>query len=277
MTNRLIGELRRLYLLADQRCVGPAPDGGEIVATPEQLARMLGGERALALAPVAADGTARVMVVCFEYAADWERVAALYQAVQEDLELPAPAISISGSAGFQLWFSFADPVAGHRLREFLGALRRNCLRDVPADRFRLFPDMDDVQSGSGLVPALCTQTGKWSAFIDPGMGRMFVDEPGLEMAPNMDRQADILAGLKSIEADAFAKALGILQAQDKGTGMDAGVDAGTPTQARLNPGSHFSNPKDFLLAVMNDPSASTDQRIDAAKALLPYFGSSARG
>jgi hypothetical protein len=273
MPSRLIEELRRLYLLADQRCVDPPPDGGEIVATPDQLARMLGGERTLALAPVAADGTARAMVVCFEYATDWERVAALYQAVQEDLALPAPAVSISGSAGFQLWFSFADPVAGHRLREFLGALRRNCLRDVPADRFRLFPDMDDVQSGPGLVPALWAQTGKWSAFIDPGMGRMFVDEPGLEMAPNMDRQADILAGLKSIEADAFAKALGVLQAQDEGTGIDAGMS----TQARLNSGNHFSNPKDFLLAVMNDPSASTDQRIEAAKALLPYFGSSPRG
>jgi hypothetical protein len=263
MANKLIAELRRLYFLADQRCVGRPPDDELSVATPDQLARMLAGEVALALAPVAADGATRAMVVRFEQAADWERVAALYQAAQEDLELPAPAVSVSGRTGFQLWFSLADPVAGNASRKFLNALRGRYLHDIPADRLRLFPANLDAPAGASLAPALCAQTGKWSAFIDPGMGSMFVDEPGLDMAPNMDRQADILAGVEGIDAGAFAKALSILQARDQAVR--------TPAPTKTSPGNQYSNPKDFLLAVMNDPSAGVDQRIDAAKALLPYF------
>jgi hypothetical protein len=33
----------------------------------------------------------------------------------------------------------------------------------------------------------------------------------------------------------------------------------------------FKDPKDFLLAVMNDQAAPTDIRIEAAQALMPYF------
>lgn len=33
----------------------------------------------------------------------------------------------------------------------------------------------------------------------------------------------------------------------------------------------FADPKDFLLAVMNDRRAPTDIRIEAAQALMPYF------
>lgn len=38
------------------------------------------------------------------------------------------------------------------------------------------------------------------------------------------------------------------------------------------PASHFNDPESFLLAVMNDPSAATLERIRAAEALLPYVG-----
>ncbi|NTV11175.1 MAG: terminase small subunit, partial [Zoogloea sp.] len=41
--------------------------------------------------------------------------------------------------------------------------------------------------------------------------------------------------------------------------------------ARLDVAGHFDDPKGFLLAVMNDPSAGAGLRIEAAKALLPYF------
>jgi len=33
----------------------------------------------------------------------------------------------------------------------------------------------------------------------------------------------------------------------------------------------YSDPKDFLMAVMNDQSAPADIRIEAAGALMPYF------
>jgi hypothetical protein len=41
------------------------------------------------------------------------------------------------------------------------------------------------------------------------------------------------------------------------------VAAGTAPEAR--------DPKRFLLAVMNDPATDMPLRIEAAKALLPYF------
>ncbi|HJV91893.1 MAG TPA: hypothetical protein VJ572_00385, partial [Azonexus sp.] len=133
---------------------------------------------------------------------------------------------------------------------------------------------------SELLPAQHEATGKWSAFIDPSLGAMFIDEPGLEMAPNMDRQAEILAAAKSIAAAEFQRALKRLEtpaAPDSGP-AEQGADqpaeaaraAGRP-HSPLNVGSYYSDPKSFLLAVMNDPSASAGQRIKAAKALLPYF------
>ncbi|MDU8357993.1 hypothetical protein [Pseudomonas syringae group sp. J309-1] len=33
----------------------------------------------------------------------------------------------------------------------------------------------------------------------------------------------------------------------------------------------FADPKDFLLAVMNDRRSPTDIRIEAAQALMPYY------
>ena len=42
-------------------------------------------------------------------------------------------------------------------------------------------------------------------------------------------------------------------------------------RSALNVGSGYRDPQSFLLAVMNDESASARQRIAAAKALLPYF------
>ncbi len=42
-------------------------------------------------------------------------------------------------------------------------------------------------------------------------------------------------------------------------------------RSALNVGSGYRDPQSFLLAVMNDESASARQRITAAKALLPYF------
>jgi hypothetical protein len=44
-----------------------------------------------------------------------------------------------------------------------------------------------------------------------------------------------------------------------------------PIGSTLNVGSNFSDPKSFLLAVMNDSSLSVDHRIEAAKVLMPYF------
>ena len=52
---------------------------------------------------------------------------------------------------------------------------------------------------------------------------------------------------------------------------ELGLQLTVPPSAGLAVGSGFVDPKSFLLAVMNDTSASARHRIAAAKALLPCF------
>ncbi|MBI2275989.1 MAG: hypothetical protein HYU74_01415 [Dechloromonas sp.] len=263
--NKLMTQLQRLYFLPARAGAIPDPATAELLL-------------------VSPDGMARTMVVKFERPGDWEQVARLYQAMQDELDLPAPIISISGHQGYSLWLSLAEPVPVALARRFLAALRRSYLAGIPDEKLELLPAPGQPASvalaASELVPTLHGPTGKWSAFIDPSLGAMFSDEPGLEMAPNMDRQAEILAGAKSIAAAEFQRALNRLEtpvAPDAGP-AEQGTDqpsevarvAGRP-HAQLNVGSQYNDPKSFLLAVMNDPSASAGQRIKAAKALLPYF------
>lgn len=298
--NKLIAELRRLYFLPDQQwhsrtqdAAGKVTDLAEGDLSPEVVAKVLAGEAGAGLDLVSAAGMARVMVVSFKRAGDWDLVANLYQAVQNDLDLPAPAVSVSGRAGYRIWFSLAEPVSVVQALDFLDALHVRYLPGIPASCLELHPGTDlPASTGKSivtLVPALHNATGKWSAFIDPSMGSMFVVEPGLEMAPNLERQASMLASLESIKDGAFQRALEMLRAEaqpdcradasHEGQTVDVptqtavlpGLAARSPQSGLLTVGSNFADPKSFLLAVMNDPSASTRQRIKAAKALLPYF------
>ncbi|WP_153130531.1 hypothetical protein [Dechloromonas hortensis] len=252
--NKLITQLQRLYFLPDQPglCQSPEDDGSK---QPFQ--------------PVSADGTVRTLSIRFARPGDWEALARLYQALQEELDLPAPAISVSGDQGFRLWLSLAQPVPVGLARHFLAELRRRYLADLPPASLELVPGAESATIN--LVPALNAATGKWSAFIDPSLGSMFSDESGLEMAPNMDRQADLLASLKSIDAAAFRHGLALLAADEPSPAPDDSTQRPADKPSTLSVGSNYSDPKSFLLAVMNDPSASAGQRIKAAKALLPYF------
>lgn len=233
-----------------------------------------------ALRLVGSDDRVRAIIISFQRATDWARLAMCYQGLLDDLELSPPAISVSGRAGYQLWLSLAAPISLAQAQAFYEALRLAYLADIPVHHLRFYPS--DSEMAVSLVPAVCEVTGKWSAFIDPTMGAMFVDEPGLEMAPNMDRQADILSGLKSIDAEFFERALGLLQRR-----VDAAIEAekdlareqnqfvarDAATGSRLGVGNNYTDPKSFLLAVMNDSSAGAGHRIKAAKALRPYFKS----
>lgn len=288
--NKLFSELQRLYFLGDPQWHSQRSDGipchPEGPLTPEIVAASLAGEKSVAFNLVGADGLSRAMVIKFNQSGDWERVAGLFQAVQEELDLPAPAVSVSGHQGYRLWFSLAEPLPAEQARRFLKALYDQYLADVPAADIELLPDVDaEASTGRGLtqlVPAQNGQTGKWSAFIDPSLGSMFIDEPGLEMAPSLDKQAAILAGQESIKAVDFQRALNLLlqRAQDPLVAQSEAEPAkmaGQPPAAcdrprsKLNVGQHYSDPKSFLLAVMNDASASPRHRIKAAQALLPYF------
>ena len=289
--NKLISMLERLYFLQEQPWCSQKSEGSggpacaaEGRLTSEILAKALAGEMSVALNLVSADGMARAMVLGFKRASDWAVVAKLFQAVQEELDLPTPALSVSGQAGYQLWFSLAEPVPVVQARVFLNALQRRYLADIPAAHLELHPKAE-MPVFVELVPALHALSGKWSAFIDPSMGSMFIDESGLEMAPNLDRQADMLAGLKPVKAADLERVLALFQVDaDRDTELAAQAarqaevatvaaipDAGG-AHAMLNVGGGFQRPCCFLLAVMNDSSASAQHRIDAAKALLPYFG-----
>jgi hypothetical protein len=283
--NKLIQELQRLYFLDSQawraRESGagdhPADLAGSIL-TPELVARSLAGEAVIELDLVNPDNMVRAMVLDFASAADWEAVARLYEGMQEDLELPAPAVAVSGRSGYQLWLSLAECVPAAEASLFLTALRDKYLVNMPLAKLGFHPDSGRVAGGPGfvaLVPALHETTGQWSAFIDPSMGSMFVDESGLDMAPNPDRQADMLSGLASIKAADFQRVLASLQsavaADAKRREESAAAPGGGRIRSGLNVGNHYVDPKSFLLAVMNDASASAGQRIKAAKALLPYF------
>ena len=93
---------------------------------------------------------------------------------------------------------------------------------------------------------------------------MFTDEPWLDMPPNPDGQAQLLAPLKSIPPAAFELALQRLRpAAVPSASVQASSDA-KRAAASLDP-------KRFLLDVMNNDSLELALRIEAAKALLPYF------
>src|SRR6185369_14439277 len=161
--NKLMTQLHRLYVLPDQAGEISDPANDELLL-------------------VSPDGMARTMVAKFERPADWEQLAGLYQALQDELDLPAPIISISGHQGYRLWLSLAEPVPVALARRFLEALRRSYLAGIPDEKLELLPATGQPVA-SALWPAQDKQTGKWSAFIDPSLGAMFIDEPGLEMAP----------------------------------------------------------------------------------------------
>jgi len=293
--NKLIAELQRLYLFPDQQWLaqkssdsGSPTDPAAANVTADSVASRLEGVATGALNLVNADGMTRAMIVRFEKATDWEQVARLCRGVQEELDLPASAVSVSGKDGYQVWFSLAESVPVDHARIFLNGLRRRYLSETPVADLTFCPGTGEspsaAQSVVDLVPAIHRVSGKWSAFIDPRLGRMFMEEPGLDMAPNLDRQADLLAQFDSIKAGDFQRVLNILAPHAELDSNPAEQSATLPREAANQPGppvvgprstlsvgSNFSDPRSFLLAVMNAPSASARQRIRAAKALLPYF------
>lgn len=208
-------------------------------------------------------GEIRVLRVEFFKSADWPAVAALYAALQNELDLPAPAVSVSASDGFGVWLPLLEGVDAAPAMAFLDGLRQRFLDGIPDQRLGLA-----AGAPAQRVPGPDAASGKWSAFIDPTLGSMFSEQAGLDMAPNMDRQAELLAGVAAIKAADFRRVLAGFSAP----GTDPGVIQAPPLGGRtLSVSGRFDDPHSFLLAVMNDPAASPEQRIAAAQALLPYF------
>ena len=164
---RLQTELQRLYL----------PRGPASQAPDAAHAGLIGP-----------DGQSRAMVLELARPADWTVLCAVWQGVQADLDLPAPAIVVSGRDGVQLWFSLAQAVPAVQAAAFLGALRVRYLGGVDPGRLRLLPQPDAAApmqvAHAQPVPAAQGADGRWSAFVAQDLAPVFAEEPWLDMPPN---------------------------------------------------------------------------------------------
>lgn len=232
---RLHSELSRLYL-------GPAA-GDQDAVDDSRL--------------IDAQGLTRALVLGLARPADWDAVSRVWQGVQADLELPAPAIAVCGADGYQLWFSLAQPVRVEQAQDFLQRLCERYLSTVAPRRITLSPT---PTGHTRPVPALQADTGQWSAFVSSDLAAVFADDPSLDLPPGEDNQADLLSRLKSIQPGELQAALERLQPEA----------ASPPSEVPSAPASRTpQDPRGFLLAVMNDAAVPLALRIEAAKALLP--------
>lgn len=245
MNERLAAEWRRLYLLPGESW----PDADDAVRNCRLLS---------------AESTVRSLVIEFTRTSDWPVLAGLYESLQIDEELPAQAIAVTPS-GYQLWLSLANPVSVAEARKFLMHLQAKYLAALPAGRVVLLPDTASVVSELPVIPSFDAESQKWAAFIDPGMGSMFIDEPGLDIAPNPDRQADLLVSVKSISPQMVRRIVD--EASDLAVAPQPSCTA-RPVQDAAFPSTSFNDPREFLLLVMNSSGAALTERIAAAKALL---------
>ena len=261
--NRLQSELLRLYL--------PRP-AAEHAADPASAGL------------VDARGSTRALVLEVTRPADWEPLARVWRGVQADLELPAPAVAVSGTDGLQVWFSLAEPAPVRDAHAFLEALRLRYLPDLPPARVRLMPSEASTASAAAahaaLAPAEQAEEGRWSAFVAPDLAALFTETPWLDIAPGIDGQADLLCRLKSIGRDDIEAARAQLAPAEPATQPATAAEAAQRTASGVAPSARSENqadnaraagslePREFLLRVMRDESVQLALRIEAAKALL---------
>ena len=199
----------------------------------------------------------RTLVLELARPADWEALSQVWRGVQAELQLPAPAIAVSGTDGLQLWFSLQQPVDSAAAAAFLARLQQRYLAGVTPARVRATPS--DTGWQAPPVPAQQPGTVNWSAYVAPDLAPVFADTPWLDIEPGAEGQADLLAKLESIKPAAF----------------DAAMKALAPAQPSGPPpasGPGDVDPRRFLQRVLNDESAALALRIQAAQALLERGG-----
>jgi hypothetical protein len=213
------------------------------------------------------------MVLELARPADWNALSSVWRGVQADLELPAPAIAVSGVDAYQLWFSLAAPVAVVDAQAFLEFLRLRYLGTVTPARIRMLPVADPSFTGeihhASLVPALQQATGRWSAFVAPDLAAIFCDEPWLDLPPSADAQASVLSRLECIKPAVFQTILDQTKA--------ATTTATSPKKVVADAAALGKNldPRQFLQDVLNDEGIALHLRIEAAKALCARPGRAA--
>ena len=226
--NRLQSELNRLYRLQ------PQADAGDSV---------------------------RAMVLELTRPPSWEPLSNVWRGVQAELELPAPAIAVSGTDGLQLWFSLAEPVAAGRARTFLDRVRQRFLPEIDPSRVRLMLQAPQVPAEQG-------QSGNWSAFVAPDLAPVFDDAPWLDIAPNDEGQASLLSVIEVAKPAVFEAAMRKLDAADQAPVASRLDDRRPPPHAEAV--SCDAEARRFLRQVMHDETVALALRIEAAKALLQH-------
>lgn len=235
--NRLLTELDRLY--------GMGPGAAGVPA-----------------AQHAADARAAVLAVVLP--AGWEQLSPVWRGVQSDLELPAPAIAVSGGDALQLWFSFASPMPSSAAARFLRRLCEQYLPGVRSSQVRVFAEAAE------LPAAPCAEVGpqRWSAFVTHDLAAVFAETPWLDIPPSDEGQATILRALKPMPQVAFEAALSKLGAIDVATPPEPVALARAGSTAAQGAGPRETDPARFLADVMNDGTAPLALRIEAARILL---------
>ena len=206
------------------------------------------------------DGRVRALVLALARPADWAALGRVWQGVQTDLGWPAPGIAVSGTDACQLWFSLAEPVSAAEAHALLEHLRTRYLADIPPHRVELLPSQDGARSAP-VIPTLQAGGEVWSAYIAPDLAPVFAETPWLDIRPGSEGQAELLSRLVSIRAAEYRAALPAVAA---------------PSSAGPAGSGPFTDPRQFLLQVMNDERVEMGLRIEAAKALLSPSAASAR-
>ena len=199
------------------------------------------------------DGRVRALVLALARPADWAALGRVWQGVQTDLGWPAPGIAVSGTDACQLWFSLAEQVSAAEAYALLEHLRTRYLADIPPHRVELLPSLDGARSAP-VIPTLQADGEVWSAYIAPDLAPVFAETPWLDIRPGSEGQAELLSRLVSIRAAEYRAALPAVAA---------------PSSAGTAGSGPFTDPRQFLLQVMNDERVEMGLRIEAAKALLP--------
>ena len=247
--NRLQSELHRLYLPRPQ---AHAETDAQSLALIEPLDRV------------------RALVMELTRPPSWAVLSKVWRGVQTELELPAPAIAVSGIDGLQLWFSLAEPIAVAQAHAFLERLRLRFLPDIEPGRMRLMPAPD---ASVPLVPARQEHSGNWSAFVAPDLAPVFADTPWLDIPPSEEGQAALLSSLEVMKQTVFEAALEKLGPRAHQSHSTAAVAASVDeplAHERPAAAAAGADPKRFLLQIMNDDTVALALRIEAAKALLQH-------
>lgn len=206
----------------------------------------------------------RALVLDVGRPSDWDLLGAVWRGVQLDLSLPAPGIAIAGENSYQLWFSLQQGCPQDEARAFFDGLKARYLSDVAAPRIRCLTEPP-------AVPAEVKE-GQWSAFVAPDLAPVFVEATWLDIPPGVEGQADLLKTLTGIAPQEWRAAMAQLApavAQDLAPRIASSSPETPATASSFSSATGFTDPRAFLLQVMNDATVPMALRIEAARALLP--------